>query len=274
MLEYLNYGTRGYARIHRRAWRRDLWEFQAVTSGELGLVLGSDSPIRYFKRTLFVFPPDHLHGWANRKHRPCEIMVMHFDRVPSAIEELFRRNAFLALPLTKAEIEQLEALRKLIEPRYRNPDSHSSLLFDKALIELSLIALEKAAPPRPLQGSKNRDATRVEEAIHWLRDHLHENPSIPELARAIGVSQTHLRRLFSEIKGKSPQRCLQDLRVSFAQDLLANTDDSIGEIADAVGATSITVFTRAFRKATGRSPTGWRRHARNPREISRLSDSE
>jgi len=268
VLEYLNYGPRGYGRIHQRPWRRRLWEFQAVVSGQLGLVLAEDSPPRFHERSLFVFPPERLHGWVNRDAEArCVITVFQFDRVPSALAELFRRRSFLVVPLDDPEIAQIEALRRLVEPRYRKPDTHSSLVFDKALVELSLLALGKAAPPQPLHGSRGRDAARVEEARHWLRDHVHENPSAAELAEAMGVSPTHLRRLFARVAGKSPSRCLREMRLEFAQDLLANTEDSVGEIAEAVGASSMAVFARAFRAATGVSPTAWRRRARRPRRI-------
>jgi len=55
--------------------------------------------------------------------------------------------------------------------------------------------------------------------------------------------------------GTSPHAYLAGLRASRAQVLLSESDLSVTEIATRVGYTSSSHFTKAFRDATGLSPT-------------------
>lgn len=51
----------------------------------------------------------------------------------------------------------------------------------------------------------------VARAIGYLRDHQPDQPGLPELARALGSSESHLQRVFSAWAGVSPKRFLQIL---------------------------------------------------------------
>jgi AraC family transcriptional regulator of adaptative response/methylated-DNA-[protein]-cysteine methyltransferase len=51
----------------------------------------------------------------------------------------------------------------------------------------------------------------VARAIGYLRDHQPDQPGLPELARALGSSESHLQRVFSAWAGISPKRFLQIL---------------------------------------------------------------
>lgn len=51
----------------------------------------------------------------------------------------------------------------------------------------------------------------VAQAIRFLRSHAREQPGLAELAVALGVSEFHLQRLFSDWAGISPKRFLQFL---------------------------------------------------------------
>ena len=64
------------------------------------------------------------------------------------------------------------------------------------------------------------DYRRIEETIHFLRDHFREQPSLEEIARGIGLSEFHFQRLFKRWAGISPKRFLQFLMLGHAKDLL------------------------------------------------------
>jgi transcriptional regulator GlxA family with amidase domain len=54
----------------------------------------------------------------------------------------------------------------------------------------------------------------------WVREHLAETISLPDAAKAIGVSERTLQRCVQRIMGTSPIRFVQDLRVERAAHLL------------------------------------------------------
>lgn len=66
---------------------------------------------------------------------------------------------------------------------------------------------------------------RVAQAIRYLREHAAAQPGLSDIARAVGLSEFHLQRVFAEWAGLSPKRFLQYLTKEHArQALRANRD--------------------------------------------------
>lgn len=62
-----------------------------------------------------------------------------------------------------------------------------------------------------------RDYIRVEQAIEYLERHYRRQPQLPDVARAVGLSEYHFQRLFRRWAGVSPKRFLQYLTVEHAK---------------------------------------------------------
>lgn len=75
-----------------------------------------------------------------------------------------------------------------------------------------------------------------------------------DLGARLGVSARHLRRLFSEHLGVTPDGLARSARVHFARRLLDDTDLTITEIAFAAGFGSLRQFNRACREVFRESP--------------------
>jgi AraC-like DNA-binding protein len=92
--------------------------------------------------------------------------------------------------------------------------------------------------------------------------HLHRDPArrwtVADLAAASNVSRSVLDERFRHMLGRSPIRYLTDWRLHMAKDLLATTDLGVHAIAHRVGYDSEEAFSRAFKRAYGRSPAHWR----------------
>jgi AraC-like DNA-binding protein len=87
------------------------------------------------------------------------------------------------------------------------------------------------------------------------------DPERPEtLARELNLSYSHFRQMFKEHTGISPKRYQITIRMQRAQDLLANTNKSIKEIAAILGFNSAFHFSRQFNELYGTSPRNWRSH--------------
>jgi len=84
-------------------------------------------------------------------------------------------------------------------------------------------------------------------------------PSIPELARQIGVSYSCFRREFKARTGLSPRRYLQRMRLERARRLLGSTTDSLDQIAERIGFSSAFHLSAEFKKEFGLPPRDWRR---------------
>lgn len=83
--------------------------------------------------------------------------------------------------------------------------------------------------------------------------------TLDELARLVGVSGEHLRRLCLRRHGCTPMRRLTEMRLRRAAGLLVSTPWKIDAVARAVGYDNAFAFSTAFKRATGATPSGYRR---------------
>lgn len=79
------------------------------------------------------------------------------------------------------------------------------------------------------------------------------------LAAKCGISEIYFRQLFKQHFGISPKQYILELRLRKAKQLLSSSLLSVNQIAEQCGFTNPYHFSRAFRQATGLSPTEYRR---------------
>jgi AraC-like DNA-binding protein len=97
----------------------------------------------------------------------------------------------------------------------------------------------------------------VRDAVAFTMSHL-ATVREADLSRAIGVSPRTLRRRFQADLGMTWGYYVRRRRLLSAMTLLAEPGPSVLEVAQLVGFESPSAFNRAFRQATGESPTAFR----------------
>ncbi len=98
-------------------------------------------------------------------------------------------------------------------------------------------------------------AQYVNSAVKFIQFNYSHNISIDDIARAVGVSRSHLYRVFMSSMGRSPIDYLTQYRVSEACALLKASRLSIAEIAVSVGFFDQFYFSRVFKKVVGVPPS-------------------
>jgi len=101
--------------------------------------------------------------------------------------------------------------------------------------------------------------------VNQLMHNSHEALGIKEIARALGISSSHLRARFRKSCGVSLGRHLRRVRLERACGLLRLSANRVSEIAEQCGFTSIYSFSRAFHGMYGVSPLAYRHGQRAPR---------
>jgi AraC family transcriptional regulator len=211
---------------------------------------------------LWAFPPQHVHGWHGEQ-RHCCVAVIHCGTVPRQLADAIPASGFLERPLSEPESRQIQELARTLEPDYHDRNSLSELRFDRAIIDLTLIALGGVAEPGPASADRRMSET-VDAAIAWFHRHLREQPGMEDVAAAVHVSPSHLRRLFIAVRRRSPHAVLSNAQIEFAMRLLAGSDLKIESVAAEAGFASARDFSRVFSAQKGCSPSDWRRKVQPP----------
>jgi AraC-like DNA-binding protein len=119
------------------------------------------------------------------------------------------------------------------------------------------------AAERPVAGTDRHYRDLIQRMVARIRESPAQTPAVGELARAAGYSVDHFSRIFLKVTGLRPQDYIIQAKIERARQLLAESDLTIGMIAEALGFQDIFYFSRQFRQKTGRPPTAFRRERRN-----------
>lgn len=183
-----------------------------------------------------MLTPDHgqvpdlssiIHGGGEFYYRSTEMT----DVISDAVFQILRCS--YALPLKKVYLE------------------------GKALELMSLSMRHHLSSESDLPGVGGlpaEDLNRIRRAEKVLLQHLDEPPSLPELAKRVGINKNKLNRGFRQVFGASVFNHLRTLRLEKARDLLENRQRSVTEAAFDVGYTHQQNFSRAFKNHFGTNP--------------------
>lgn len=99
----------------------------------------------------------------------------------------------------------------------------------------------------------------VQKAVFFVAQNYEKPISVAEIADHLGVSRSHLYRVFVKHLSQSPKLYLEQFRIQQGKMMLKNTTMSINEVANSVGYDDPLYFSKVFKKLTGVSPTGYRK---------------
>lgn len=107
---------------------------------------------------------------------------------------------------------------------------------------------------RQIQPTDSVSLGKIAPAVQYIRENYTRRIQSAELAELCGISEGHLRRLFSEKLGLSPVSYKNALAAEAARTLLRLDGMRVGEVAAALGYPDVYTFSQAFKKAVGVSP--------------------
>ena len=109
------------------------------------------------------------------------------------------------------------------------------------------------------KGFSGKQIAQVVEAIRFeMRQNMHKEIDLKELAQKHNVSYSFFRKMFKKYTGVSPGQYHLQLRITRAKELLISTDKSIKEISYELGFQSIFYFSNMFKKKEGITPSFFR----------------
>jgi AraC family transcriptional regulator len=219
------------------------------------------SKLQDVKRKLTFVPAGHeYHEWQEPRVL-TRIVFFYFDpaKMPTQPESgvapapLAPRLFFEDATLSDTALK----LKMLIE----SAGSDSSRYFEALGLVLAheLVRLNAGAPriEAPVRGGLAAWQKRIVTA--YIEEHLAEQISLATLAQLVRLSSYYFCRAFKQSFGIPPHRYHSSRRIEFAKSLLAKPASSVTDIGLTIGFSETSSFTAAFRKATGFTPTAYRR---------------
>lgn len=109
------------------------------------------------------------------------------------------------------------------------------------------------------QSRQGLSQQRLQRVLDLIEARLDDNLSVDELAREACLSPFHFLRAFAGTVGRTPYQFLVDRRIDRAKMHLRQKKLSLAQVAQVVGFSTQSGFSRAFYKTTGITPGEFRR---------------
>ena len=191
------------------------------------------------------------HRYSARE--PSEVLWCHFDGAPARAYYNYVRRANGCV---------------FAHPDSQRVQAHLRAIFDFLHVQGAVNELEVAAHLTGAltlmaspAGEERRDGSigdEIEELLAYVNSHLDGDLSVEELSRRLHMSDSHFIRVFREAVGTTPRQYVIHARLDAAKYLLTTTDLGVREIARCVGYSSETMFSGAFKKRMGMTPSEYR----------------
>ncbi len=244
-----------HCHMGRTGWKLNDGTSIFMGEGDVALhstVLCSDSvmqfPLKMYHGITITMDLDEL-----KKNPPQSLAgdCIDWDHI---IENYCRKDASVRLQ-ANTELEHIFA------PLYHLPAElelpYLQLKCQELLLYLSRL---KSSDPHDLRVSSTQTET-VQQVHDLITAHPETRYTIEDLSARFLINTTTLKDVFKTVYGMPIATYMKDYRMQHAQKLLLHTDDSIAEIARAVGYESQSKFTTAFKDSTGMLPRDYRKSA-------------
>ncbi|EIL90304.1 AraC family transcriptional regulator [Rhodanobacter fulvus Jip2] len=103
---------------------------------------------------------------------------------------------------------------------------------------------------------------RIRRALHFAREHMHEDLCVERLAEVANLSVRQFGRVFASATGMTPARAVDRLRVEVARPLVEDGRQTFDRIARLTGLGDADHMCQSFLRIVGRTPQELRRSAR------------
>lgn len=210
-----------------------------------------DREFRLSPREGLLIFPFQFHHYTQPQREDISWLFITFELSDAEPLAALRNRPFeLTPPVRTLVAELVEA--------YETERTEEVAVLQLALLLARLRRLKHTAPhPAPVPSTAEPESGLIL-SINQMAQRAGPPPSIKELARALGISPSHLRARFRASCGVSIGRHLRRLRLEQACGLLRLGPQRVSEIAEQCGFSSIYSFSRAFRVTYGVSPLVFR----------------
>ena len=157
-------------------------------------------------------------------------------------------------------MEETESVRQIFSSLYNVPDSIRAHYFKLKIVEIFLLLSVISTESHEKRGSYRKQQVDIVKAVgKYLSKNFVKRITIDDLSRDFDVPASTLKRCFKGVYGVTIHQFIKECRLNEAKRLLHETDESILQIANAVGYENGSKFTSTFKDFVGMTPSDYRR---------------
>ena len=195
---------------------------------------------------------------------PDMILKEQFDELSLSRKRVHGLITRDALFLKESEAHTLYATANLIMDEMRSKQDFyiervrgllRCLLFDVA-------RLNREAGEEPIV-PEHTGVGQIQSALKYVEQHYTDPIRVEDLAQVCHISETHFRRLFSELVSMTPIEYVNMVRVLHSCEKLRSSNDSMAQVAMDCGFATVSTFDRNFKQVIGVTPYQWKRDPKN-----------
>lgn len=259
---------------HHPTEKHDFWEMVYVDKGQV--LANTDGNITTLKEGQAIFHgPCQEHAHVSDREVANNMLVVSFSVKGEPVEALSGKVFTLDKPcktlLSLFTKEAKDALVSISNDFYNsraldfsNQAPFSSQLMKMHFTELLIKLIRSEAPQTEKNERYDTPRTDIIEDKTWriaeyMRENVCNDITLNDICDRFFMRKSHLSAKFKNYCGKSPMEYFRHLKIEEAKKLLREDEMSVSQICDNLGYSSIHNFTRAFKTATGFSPTGYRK---------------
>lgn len=231
----------------------DFWEMVFVSSGTVEVTC-EDAVYILSAGDMLFYPPLCFHNIKSVANGGAHVLNVAFG-AEGDLPENIPSNVF---SLSQSECEDFERTFEMLKKFFSSGDSLSytaqlsSIRLETLIIELTI---GHKAEERLLSSVSASEYKRI---VSDMRERIYDNISLSELARHNHISVSYINMLFSRYAGIGPKNFYSQLRLNTAKSLL-KSGASVAEVASRMNFSSHNYFARYFKKATGFTPSEYKR---------------
>ncbi|MHB9141963.1 MAG: AraC family transcriptional regulator [Paludibacter sp.] len=205
----------------------------------------------------FILPKGKAHAYGCSSTNPWTIYWLHFDGEKAGF---FSEGLDKPTPVSPQKNSRIEDRLQLFEEIFatlKNGYSKNNLDYSISGLFHFLGSLKFLGAYREsIFTNQNEDFSVV--AIYFMRENIHKQLTLKEIADHVGSSTSHFSSLFQKKTGFSPLKYHSQLKIQQACHWLDFSDMKINQIALTIGFDDPFYFSRVFTKTMKVSPTEYR----------------
>lgn len=213
---------------------------------------------------LVIVNPNVSHTETSKLDSPMEYIVLGVEGL-SLLTTEYEHSTFYSLHhFQEQKKEILFYLRMLLSEIIHKKMMHELII--QNLLEVFLATIIRHTQTKLKLSSSKEMNNHCTYLKAYIDEHFKEDISLKDLCNISYMNKFYMIHNFKKQLGITPIAYLNLKRLEESCSLLENTNLSVSRIANAVGMSSATYFTQAFKKQYNCPPLEWRKRAKEKKE--------